>query len=291
MDGIRTSEGGGREFERVLDVLRTRLTDGTYQVGNRLPPQRELAEHFTVSRDTVQRVLKALAEEGWVESRQGSGTRVIKTQRIQSPTAEAAQPGHAVTLASLIGKAFERPEVTLDVYTLTSESLNAHVGVQTQRIRERAIAPQRIALRMLLPSETLELPYPRAKDPAYDEAVQQRLLRITHLHTESLRGALRALRIEGLVPTVDIEIRHARLTPTFKLYLFNGAEALHGPYEVKQRRIELDSGEEIDALDVLGVGATLTHYVKNDDDEKSQGSVFVGNMQSWFDSVWDLLAE
>ncbi|MFE9649493.1 winged helix-turn-helix domain-containing protein [Streptomyces sp. NPDC006365] len=285
-------EGGGREFERVLDALRTRLTDGTYEVGNRLPPQRELAEHFSVSRDTVQRVLKALAGEGWIESRQGSGTWVIKTQRIQSPTADAAQPGHAVTLASLIGKAFEQPEVTLDVYTLTSESLNAHVRVQTERIRARVIAPQRIALRMLLPSETLELPYPRAEDPAYNEAVRQRLLGITRVHTASLRRALRDLRIEGQgpVPTVDIEIRHVPLAPAFKLYLFNGAEALHGPYEVEQRRIELDSGEEIDALDVLGLGATLTHYVK-DDDPNSQGSVFVGSMQSWFDSVWNLLAE
>ncbi|GGK74377.1 hypothetical protein GCM10010094_39210 [Streptomyces flaveus] len=274
----------------MLDALRTSLTDGTYQVGNRLLPQRELAEHFNVSRDTVQRVLKALAGEKWIESRQGSGTWVIKTQRIQSPTADAAQPGQAVTLASLIGKAFKQSEVTLDVYTLTSESLNAHVRVQTERIRAKEIAPQRIALRMLLPSEALELPYPRAKDPAYNEPMRQRLLSITRLHTASLRRALRELRTEGLVSTVDIEIRHAPLTPTFKLYLFNGAEVLHGPYEVLERRIELDSGEEIDAVDVLGVGATLTHYVK-DDDPNSQGSVFVGNMQSWFDSVWNLLAE
>lgn len=33
------------------------------------------------------------------------------------------------------------------------------------------------------------------------------------------------------MPSVDVEIRRAPLTPTFKLYLFNGAEALHGPYE------------------------------------------------------------
>ncbi|WP_245685413.1 GntR family transcriptional regulator [Streptomyces yerevanensis] len=221
------------------------MTDGTYQVGNRLPPQRELAE-----------------ERG----------------------------GRAVTLGSLISEAFEQPEITLDVYTLTSESLDAHVRVQAERIRARGTAPQRIALRMLLPSEGLELPYPRAKDPAYNEDVRQRLLGITRQHTASLRRALRELRTEGLVPTVDIEIRHAPLVPTFKLYLFNGAEVLQGPYEVLMRRIELDSGEEIDTLDVLGFGATLTHYVK-DDDPNSQGSVSVASMQSWFDSAWNLLAE
>nr|WP_206439311.1 winged helix-turn-helix domain-containing protein [Streptomyces scabichelini] len=273
-----------------MEALRTRLTDGTYQVGNRLPSQRELAEHFRVSRDTVQRVLKALHGEGWIESRSGSGTRVIRTQRIQSPTAGAARWGRAVTLSSLISRAFEQPEVTLDVYTLTSESLNAHVRVQTERIRAKETAPQRIALRMLLPSEQLELPYPRAMDPAYNEAMRQRILGIARRHTASLRGALRDLRTEGLVPIVDVEIRHVPLTPAFKLYVFNGAEVLHGPYEVVERRIELESGEEIDALDVLGLGAVLTHYVK-DDDPDSQGSVFVDSMQSWFDSLWNLLAE
>lgn len=82
--------------------------------------------------------------------------------------------------------------------------------------------------------------------------------------------------------------RHVPLTPAFKLYLLNGAEALHGPYEVTERRIQLDDGEEIDALDVLGRGAALTHYVR-DDDPGSPGTLFVTSMQSWFDSCWRLL--
>ncbi|CAM5721998.1 hypothetical protein SALBM311S_01836 [Streptomyces alboniger] len=64
---------------------------------------------------------------------------------------------------------------------------------------------------------------------------------------------------------MDVEIRHTPLTPTFKLYLFNGVEALHGPYEVINRKIMLDSDEEVMALDVLGLGATLTHHVKDAD--------------------------
>jgi hypothetical protein len=63
-----------------------------------------------------------------------------------------------------------------------------------------------------------------------------------------------------------------------------------GPYEVIERRIVLDSGEEVDALDVLGLGARLTHHVK-DADPLSTGSVFVDSWQAWFDSVWKLLAE
>ncbi|MGN9763184.1 GntR family transcriptional regulator [Streptomyces sp. SD31] len=266
------------------------MTVGTYPVGSFLPSQRDLAQEFGVSRDTVQRALRELANEGWIESRQGSGTRVVRAQPIQSTAPQATRSRRGTTLGPLLSEAFERAEVTLDVSTLTSESLDAHVRLQAERIRDRVIKPQRIALRMLLPDERLPLTYPRAKDDKDDPRLSQRLLDITERHTTSLRESLRSLAVEGLVPSVDVEFRRVPLTPTFKLYLFNGGEALHGMYEVIERRIMLDSGEEIPALDVLGLGAALTHHVR-DDDPNSSGSVFVDSMQSWFDSVWNLLAE
>lgn len=290
MDAQQTSDGGGREFQRVADELRARMTDGPYSPGAYLPSQRDLADEFGVSRDTVQRALRELVDEGWIESRQGSGSRVIKTQRIHSPTPKATRSRRGITLESLISEAFEQPEVTLDVYTLTSESLYWRIQQQADRIRGRSISPGRITLRMLLPAETQSLPYPRVKDDKGDTRLRERLHDITQRHTESLRESLGALKTEGWVPSVDVEIRRAPLTPAFKLYLFNGAEALHGPYEVIERKIELESGEEITALDVLGLGATLTHHVK-DDEPNSSGSVFVGSMQKWFDSVWNLLSE
>ncbi|WP_128379872.1 GntR family transcriptional regulator [Streptomyces cavernae] len=288
MSADRTGDGGGKEFERVSDALRARMADGTYPLGSHLPPQRKLALEFQVSRDTVQRVIRELANEGWIKSRQGSGSKVvsvIKTQLIQSPTAAEARPGRTVTLGPLISKAFEQPEVTLDVYTLTSETLDAHIRLQAERIRAKEIAPERIALRMLLPSEELDLPYPRSKEDVDDPRMRGRLLAITRRHTASLRNVLRELETENLVSSVEVEIRHAPLTPAFKLYLFNEGEVLHGMYEVIERPIVLDDGREVLALDVLGLGATLTHFVR-DDDVSSQGSVFVDSMQSWFDSVW-----
>ncbi|WTP59207.1 GntR family transcriptional regulator [Streptomyces phaeochromogenes] len=290
MSGEGVVDSGGREFERVSDELRARMADGVYPLGTLMPPQRVLARELGVSRDTVQRVLKVLRNEGWIESRQGSGSRVIKMQRIHSSGTKAARPAQAVTLRSFINDAFEAPLVTLDVYTLTSESLDAHIRMQAERIRDREISPDRIAVRMLLPSEELRLPYPRTKDDPADLRLQNRLHEITKRHSASLREALRDLRTDDLVPAVDIGIRHVPLVPTFKLYLLNGNEALHGPYEVIERTIELDDGAEVVALDVLGLGATLTHY-EREDDPNSPGTVFVGSMQSWFDSIWDMLAQ
>ncbi|MEW2048484.1 winged helix-turn-helix domain-containing protein [Streptomyces sp. NPDC005476] len=290
METQQSGDSGGREFHRVADDLRTRMTNGTYPLRSFLPSQRDLAEEFGVSRDTVSRVMRELAHEGWIESRQGSGSRVVKTQRIQSSTPKATRQLQGATLGPLLSEAFEQPEVTLDVYTLTSESLDAHIRLQAERIRGGSIAPQRIGLRMILPSEDGHLPYPRVKDDKDDDRLRNRLHDITRRHTDSLRGVLKDLRTEDYVDSVDVRIRRAPLTPAFKLYLFNGTEALHGPYKVIQRQIELDSGEEITALDVLGLGTTLTHHVK-DARTDSPGTVFVDSWQAWFDSVWDFLAE
>ncbi|EPD57164.1 hypothetical protein HMPREF1211_06894 [Streptomyces sp. HGB0020] len=279
----------GREFQRVSDELRARMTDNTYALGHFLPSQRDLAAEFAVSRDTVQRALRQLVSEGWIESRQGIGARVVKTRHIQSSTPKASRTRRGITLGSLISEAFEQPEVSLDVFTLTSESLDAHIRLQAERIHGGDIKPQRITLRMLLPDTELPLPYPRLSDDKDDPRPRQRLNAITQRHTDSLRGLLQDLTTEKLVDEVDLEIRYAPLIPTFKLYLLNGVEALHGMYEVIERQMMLDTGEVVAALDVLGLGATLTHHVQ-DTDPDSPGSVFVDSMQSWFDSVWDRLA-
>ncbi|MER5199446.1 winged helix-turn-helix domain-containing protein [Streptomyces sp. NPDC002755] len=275
---------GGREFHRVADALRSRMDDETYPVRSFLPSQRDLAAEFGVSRDTVQRVLQKLAEEGRIESRQGSGSRVLGDQPVQP-----AVPPVQETLETLLDEAFGRPEVALDVYTLTAESLYAHIRVQAERLRLRPRAPERIVLRMILPAEDLPVPYPRARADKDDVRLRDRLHTITQRATDSLRGLLRDLETEGLVHSAELHIRHAPLTPAFKLYLFDRAVALHGPYKVIDRRITLDSGEEIEALDVLGLGARLTSQVR-DADPGSPGSVFVDSWQQWFDSVWEHLA-
>ncbi|WP_432082544.1 winged helix-turn-helix domain-containing protein [Streptomyces sp. WAC 04229] len=281
-------DGGGREFVRVAGELRARMTDGTYGLNAILPAQRQLAELFGVSRDTVQRVIRELGSEGWIETRQGSGSRVIRTQHIHSPTS-SRRPDRTVTLGPLINQAFEQSEVVLDVYTLTSESLEAHIRTQTERIRAGQIAPQRIALRMLLPSEELDLPYWRTGNPEDDRALKERFLGIARRHTQSLRTVLNDWRTMRLVPSVDLEIRWVPLAPAFKLYLINESAALHGLYEAFPRAIELDDGREVMATDVFGLGAQLTHHVK-DADPHAQNTVFVAGLQTWFDSIWEYLS-
>lgn len=283
-------DGGGREFERVAGALRVRMADGTYPLESFLPAQRELAKEFNVSRDTVQRVLRELMNDGWIKTRQGQGSKVVWVQQVHSPTSSKSADG-MVSLRPIIEHAFERSTVTMDVFTLTSESLEAHLRLQAERIRGGQIAPKRIALRMLLPSESLWLPYWRTEDGRQDDVLRERYLGLLRRYTTSVRSVLRSLEAEKLVSSAGLEIRRVQLIPPFKLYLLNGTEAVLGPYKAKKRTIVLEEGGEIeDALDVVGPAAGLTHHVK-DDNSNSQGTVFVNSWQDWFDSAWDLLTE
>ncbi|MEU0966352.1 GntR family transcriptional regulator [Streptomyces sp. NPDC005917] len=286
----KRTAGGTGAFQRVSEELRVRLSDGGYPLDSFLPSQESLAQEFGVARDTVQRALRELSSEGWIESGRGKRSRVVMRQHIQSSAPRASRSRHhPVTLGPLIGEAFEQDEVTLDIYTLTSESLDAHIRIQAERIRAGDISPRRIALRMILPAPQHPMPYPRARDNKADPRLPKRLHAITEAHSGSLRTVLDQLHAEKLVPEVVLEVRRTELTPAFKLYVINHDEVLHGFYEPILRTVILEDGTEVESVDVLGFGASLTHHVR-DANPTSPGSSFVANTTRWFEAVWTLLA-
>lgn len=63
-----------RAHEEVARQLRELIQRGALRTGDRLPPERELAKRFQVSRATIRHALSALHSTGLVESRIGEGT-------------------------------------------------------------------------------------------------------------------------------------------------------------------------------------------------------------------------
>ncbi|MFK4099925.1 GntR family transcriptional regulator [Streptomyces sp. NPDC019531] len=256
--------------------------------GDLLPSQRDLAATHGVSRDTVQRVLTVLADEGWIESRQGRGAMVLRRQTLRS-SARRNTAARRVTLGPLIAAAFEARDVALDAFTLTSEVLYTHVRVQQERIRVGEISPATITIRMLVPSDEPPPPFPFALGDRDDERPLKRLQDIRQHYTDNLLRLVEDLdqSIEGLKATV--EIRRVGFMPYSKLYVFNGVEVVTGPYVPSERRITYRDGTTMDVIDVMGFDSTLTHCAK-DDDPNSQDSLIVSSWQRWFDSTWRLLA-
>ena len=77
MDGIGGwSESGGSLYAQLADAIASLIETGVIRAGDRLPPERSLADALSVSRGTVVKAFDRLAAAGAVERIQGSGTTV-----------------------------------------------------------------------------------------------------------------------------------------------------------------------------------------------------------------------
>src|SRR3989454_1205546 len=65
-----------RIYEEIVRQVKAMIADGKLKGGDRLPPERDLAEKFVVSRTWVREALRALESLGLVEIRPGEGTFV-----------------------------------------------------------------------------------------------------------------------------------------------------------------------------------------------------------------------
>ncbi|NNN34519.1 winged helix-turn-helix transcriptional regulator [Streptomyces sp. S3(2020)] len=264
------------------NALLLRLTDGTYRVGDMLPPQRDLAKDLQVSRDVVQKVLKDLADEGFVKSVRGSGTRVVEPPTAKGTAADDAQ--ERPTLYEYMGKAFREPEVSLDLVALTAETFIGHFRSQTELVTAGKIKPARVTVRMLLPSEDTDLEYPRALDPK-DDRVRLRWRNRVRRHAAEMGDFCQELENAGV--EVKLLIRRRPRTPEFKLILLNDTHALVGLYAPVVGPIRLDDGTIVSrAVDVKGAGVNLHLYERRGEgaDDVSQ----FGDYREWFDSRWNL---
>ena len=77
---------GGNAFEITVARLAQAIKLGLVQVGERLPPERDLAEQLQVSRVTLREAIRALREAGFLESRRGrtGGTFVVANSNSNS---------------------------------------------------------------------------------------------------------------------------------------------------------------------------------------------------------------
>ena len=62
---------------QIADQIRASILSGDFSPGDKLPPERELAESFGVSRPSVREALNALASSGLIMTNQGGGTTVL----------------------------------------------------------------------------------------------------------------------------------------------------------------------------------------------------------------------
>jgi len=78
-----------RIYEEIVRQVKQLIAEGRLKSGDRLPPERELAEKFVVSRTSVREALRALESLGFIEIRAGEGTfvREVSVDALVAPLA------------------------------------------------------------------------------------------------------------------------------------------------------------------------------------------------------------
>jgi GntR family transcriptional repressor for pyruvate dehydrogenase complex len=101
--------GRPRVAHEIVSQLRELILSGSFAVGDKLPPERELAERLGVNRGSLREAIKSLELIGLVRTRQGDGTRVtdfMRTAGIELVSHLLLRGGEAPDLA-LLGEVLE----------------------------------------------------------------------------------------------------------------------------------------------------------------------------------------
>jgi hypothetical protein len=267
--------------QEIADTLRERIRTGDLRAGERLPTQAGLAEEFGVERGTVRQALRVLQEYGLLSDvSKGSPPRVAEP----APALDEPQPT-MVGLGPRLAEAFSAPHVRIDAVCLTAETLMLAMSEPLRLIHEGRIRPERLDVRILLPSRDINLAFPvPVEGRGEDDPVHQRWLGMRNAQGQVLRFNLNALRATHDVD-VRVTFRALPFTPPVKLYLLNGAEALIGYYMVTRREEPTDSGT-LEMYDTLGSKSLLFSFEKR---AGQRDAAFVEQSQKWFDALWETI--
>ncbi|MFJ8008216.1 FadR/GntR family transcriptional regulator [Streptomyces fagopyri] len=219
--------------ETIVDVLegrlRTDILDGRHPAGSYLPPERQLADGYGVTRTTLKHAFGRLVQAGLLETRHGVGTRVRDYARL----------GGADLLPMLVRHDAKWVREIFEV----RRSVGALIA---ERAAVRATRAQRAELRALLEA-VRECEGADAVQLA-DLEVHRALARATGnrvyvLLTNTLFNAYLPIRSLLRAPFTDPAAAHERLSPVVEAVLAADAPRAHAAadaYLGATERIMLD---------------------------------------------------
>src|SRR3990172_4224704 len=146
---IEPLEREQRLYEKVVDRILELIAANAWPSGHRLPPERELAKAFGVSRTVVREALKALEARGVLESATGSGVYVraadssMVSRSLQIYLQLSNQDGVNMRLTE-IRRILEVGIAALAAERATSEQ-RAKLRSLCQEMRANASSPRKLA--------------------------------------------------------------------------------------------------------------------------------------------------
>jgi DNA-binding FadR family transcriptional regulator len=151
-----------RLYRRILKQMLQLIDSGEFPVGGRLPPERELAERFDVSRPTIREAIIALEVLERVEVKTGSGIYVLahnadsalsydpSISAFELTEARALIEGEAAALAATMISDEQLRELEESLHEMADESTDGRVTSEDSDKRFHAIISQATGNNMLI---------------------------------------------------------------------------------------------------------------------------------------------
>lgn len=73
---VKKEKANNKVYKGVVEEIKNKIVSGELKKGQKLPPERELAEKLSVSRASVREAMRALEVIGFIESKQGAGNYI-----------------------------------------------------------------------------------------------------------------------------------------------------------------------------------------------------------------------
>ncbi|MBL4854319.1 MAG: FadR family transcriptional regulator [Robiginitomaculum sp.] len=141
-----------RTYQKIADLLLEMIEKDGYEIGARLPAERDLAERFGVSRPTIREAVIALEIAKRIEVKKGSGVYVLGPNKDGSMTPEldigpfeltearALVEGEAAALAATLISDEEIEQLKTAIEEMSSEGELTVIGEEADRRFHQIIA-------------------------------------------------------------------------------------------------------------------------------------------------------
>ena len=105
-----------KKYQHIYQILKEQILEEKYLVGDCLPSENDLKEHYQVSRDTIRKALKLLQEEGFIETVQGMGSHVSRQAHFDFPVSQLTSYQEIVKASGLQSEtnAIRLEKITID---------------------------------------------------------------------------------------------------------------------------------------------------------------------------------
>ena len=115
-----------KSYEKVVDYVQKQIMDGVYNLGDKLPSEREMAQQLNVSRTSVREGIRILEQMGALSCQQGSGNYIngdFENTLIRVMTLMLAVEGTTYREIGEFRYALEYQALSLAVHHATEEQI------------------------------------------------------------------------------------------------------------------------------------------------------------------------